>query len=172
MEETTVIGLGVLGDWLKERGPDPDLWHMIANHLNYDYPESMEIFEWIVDQPECDAATAADILLLLSAEAYMNAETEEDAGYHKNEWRLAKKICDCNQSMGFSSRVLEPLTANDHDWAQSELKWETAIYERMLAEGKVPPWHPPKELLREPITGREVVSDMTVGESSLSRRAN
>ncbi len=41
--------------WLQQRSPD--VWHIVANRLNWDC--SLGVLEWIVTQPQCDLATAA-----------------------------------------------------------------------------------------------------------------
>ncbi|WP_311273239.1 MULTISPECIES: DUF4274 domain-containing protein [unclassified Rhizobium] len=42
-------------DWLSSRSPD--VWHVVAEYLNPDYAEG--VIEWILNQPQCDRATAA-----------------------------------------------------------------------------------------------------------------
>jgi hypothetical protein len=54
-------GVGDLA-WLAE-SRDPDLWHLIAAHAN---PDLLEKFVgWVIQQPECDRATAAYLFLKL-----------------------------------------------------------------------------------------------------------
>ncbi|MEL7206599.1 MAG: DUF4274 domain-containing protein, partial [Pseudomonadota bacterium] len=33
-------------------------WHSVISHLNYDSPETYEVIEWILSQPDCDALLA------------------------------------------------------------------------------------------------------------------
>lgn len=47
-------------EWL-EAHPDPDLWHVIvgSGSLNADTEAADRFVSWVIDQPECDRATAA-----------------------------------------------------------------------------------------------------------------
>jgi|GEM_PF-6292041 len=41
---------------------EPSLWHQITEAVNFDNIYTYEILEWIVEQPECDIATAYSLL--------------------------------------------------------------------------------------------------------------
>ena len=41
---------------------EPELWHEIVFSINHDTMYAYEILEWIVEQPECDIATAYAVL--------------------------------------------------------------------------------------------------------------
>ena len=51
--------------WLKQRGPDD--WHFVGSNLNWD--TSMEVIQWILDQKDCDKATAAMMFWLSSPDS-------------------------------------------------------------------------------------------------------
>lgn len=58
--------------WLKTDAPrDPDMWHLLPG-LNWDYEELYDVLLWVVTQPECDAATAIDILHLMNPDVTMD----------------------------------------------------------------------------------------------------
>jgi hypothetical protein len=48
--------------------PDPDVWHIVATHWNWDYGRAPLL--WIVRQKNCDIATALEVFLLAEPSHY------------------------------------------------------------------------------------------------------
>lgn len=77
-------------DWLKSQPADPDLWHDLATNSD---PDGMdEIFEWIVNQPQCDASTAAFIFHVMNAFELLAYPDESKAGMYDDRFRAAVVI--------------------------------------------------------------------------------
>lgn len=79
-------------DWLGEN-PDPDLWHLIVGNFNYDLPCTSRVLNWIVDQPDCDRATAASAFALCCGEDYAGrpkADVDERTDTYAG---IVEKIC-------------------------------------------------------------------------------
>ncbi len=57
----------VLLDWLKRHGPDD--WHQVSIDWNWD--AGVQILAWIAAQPECDRATAQNLLVIGGADYYL-----------------------------------------------------------------------------------------------------
>jgi Domain of unknown function (DUF4274) len=53
--------------WLTQRGPDD--WHFVASKLNWDC--SMDVIRWILDQRQCDKATAATMFWASAPDYYL-----------------------------------------------------------------------------------------------------
>lgn len=82
----------VLLDWLKLQPPDPDLWHDIATGAD---PDGMDdVFEWIVQRPECDASTAAQIFHVSNAYDLLGFRDEDAAGMYAPAFRTVATIID------------------------------------------------------------------------------
>jgi hypothetical protein len=77
-------------EWLKAQPADPDLWHDIATMAD---PDGMDdVFEWIVLQPRCDAATAAFIFHAINAFEQLSFRDETAAGMYASRFRAAIAI--------------------------------------------------------------------------------
>jgi Domain of unknown function (DUF4274) len=69
---------------------DPDDWHRVS--LDFNWSEPLYLLDWIVHQPDCDVATALDILWKGEPECWLEEEgssDEEPDGYSY----LNAKIC-------------------------------------------------------------------------------
>lgn len=79
-----------LFDWLVRQPPDPALWHELATQSDPDGMES--IFLWIVQQPECDCATAAFIFHANNSFEALDFPNPEAAGYRRDGFLIARTI--------------------------------------------------------------------------------
>jgi hypothetical protein len=65
-------------DWIKLQRPE--VWHVVAKHWNWD--DGIEVLDWIVSQPQCDAGTARSIFWLCylgdSAVADLTSDVREE----------------------------------------------------------------------------------------------
>lgn len=79
-------------DWLKERGPDD--WHRLSLGWNWDH--GMTPLKWIVEQPECDKATALQVFWHSAPETALACRTWDDARkqYCHEEWMVLKGIVE------------------------------------------------------------------------------
>lgn len=81
---------------------DPDLWHMAVAHLNYDLPQVPGLLTWILDQPDCDAATAALILRAVDVPDVAGRRIDRLSGYPA----VAAAVCRRAEGVGFARREL------------------------------------------------------------------
>jgi hypothetical protein len=96
-------GVGDL-HWLA-KSRDPDLWHLIAAHANTDLLEKFVV--WVIQQPECDRATAAYLFLKLGGVSCF----DDPPSGSPSSWSFAKqsvaRICNRSENGdGFLRRVL------------------------------------------------------------------
>lgn len=63
-----------LVDWLKAHGPDD--WHQVAIDWNWD--AGVAVMAWIAAQPDCDRATAQDIIVKGGADYYLRFADRAD----------------------------------------------------------------------------------------------
>lgn len=103
---------GDLLDWLQTRAPrNADLLHRLPG-LNWDYPQLWGILLWAVQRPECDEATALDILYLAQASDLLGEVLQ---GRGPKDWRASDKYrliattCDRLARDDFASKRLAPL---------------------------------------------------------------
>lgn len=83
-------------DWLNTHGPDPELWHSISV-LTVPDPRNIELYAWLVDQPELDAASAAFLFHSLEGWGmlgYVEGEAPYNEAWDPQRFLTVKKIAD------------------------------------------------------------------------------
>lgn len=152
---------------------DPDLWHLLVANLNYDYEDTLKVVFWIISQPDCDRATAALAIFLISPDAYMGYETlEECEGWDRHYWLIAKTICERSEA-GLYPQSRFNLSCVNVDNDQTGTLDMLLHCARDLAEhGKTIPWPMPVKLLSQPFEGRDAVSaTYLVNDDTIYHRA-
>jgi Domain of unknown function (DUF4274) len=80
--------------WLRQRGPDD--WHFVGTKLNWD--SSMDVIQWILDQKDCDKATAQFMFWAASADYYLRFPDREalmaSEPFNVGGFDFAKKLAD------------------------------------------------------------------------------
>jgi hypothetical protein len=120
--------------WLKQRGPDD--WHFVGSNLNWD--TSMEVIQWILDQKDCDKATAAMMFWLSSPDyflAFPNREAlaaDRYASVNIGNFDFTRKLVD-RWNSGFYTRsniayaplshVVENYRRTEAQYAANGLPW-------------------------------------------------
>lgn len=81
-------------DWL-EANIDPDLWHDIVRHANYDLECTEAFIRWVINRPECDRATAAALFIGMDGERQICDQASVPAsGEHKLNFDMVARICE------------------------------------------------------------------------------
>lgn len=145
--------------WLQTRAPrSPDLWHILPD-LNWDHEEHLHpILLWVVRQPDCDAATAIDILSLMNDDVTLDLASGGTrwarTGFDPNdsdEVRLLQAICERSEGGGFAGPVLKqtmwPSTHANHQ----HLEMLQGVLAKIEAEGRSVPFPLPVKLLSAPV---------------------
>gem|GEM_PF-4401973 len=143
--------------WLRNRAPrDPAIWHEMPK-LNWDYEaEIYEILRWIVEQPECDAATAIDILHLMGPDTTMDKATGGTRWlFGKNDFdpsmsdevQVLATICRRSESGSFEGPRLKQDDTNN----LSLLKMMRGVQAEIETDGRVLPFPLPEKLLSAPV---------------------
>lgn len=150
--------------WLKTDAPrDPDMWHLLPD-LNWDYPELYDVLLWVVTQPECDAATAINILHLMNPDVamdqasggkfwpvYGNVDPAESA-----EVKLLAMIGTRSEQAGFVRNELLPDQMCTNEDNAGLLAMILRERQRIEEAGRSVPFPLPVKLLSKPVleTGR------------------
>lgn len=90
------IGNQTIVDWLKTHGPDPELWHSISVFTVPDL-RNIELYAWLVDQPEFDAASAAFLFHSLEGWGmlgYVEGEAPYNEAWDPARFLTVKKIAE------------------------------------------------------------------------------
>jgi hypothetical protein len=78
--------------WLRARTPDD--WHFVGNYLNWD--SSMEVVDWILNQSDCEKATAAMMFWRCSPDYYLQYPNREavaaQASYNVQGFDFASEL--------------------------------------------------------------------------------
>lgn len=155
----TRIEMPEILDWLQTRAPrSPDLWHILPD-LNWDYEEHLlPILLWVVRQPECDAATAIDILKLMNADVTLDrasgGTTWTFGAFDPNdsdEVRLLQAICERSEGAGFSGPVLQQTMWPSTHANRQYLEMLQGVLAKIEAEGRSVPFPLPVKLLSAPV---------------------
>lgn len=136
-------------DWLKNASPDD--WHRVALDFNWD--ERIDPLRWIVEQPECDKATALTIFWL-GQPAYFLMEVAEKGGADDAQnpvWDMLKYIAQRINEKGYH-RAQIAYDATPH--ANQDFR-ELAEYAGQLTHSPLKP-HPD---MKRSIRGRAVQND-------------
>jgi hypothetical protein len=102
--------------WLRGRGPDD--WHFVGSKLNWD--SSVKVIEWILDQKNCDKATAAMMFWLSSPDYFLEFPNRAAMAAHPyaqvNLWNFdfTKKLVD-RWNSGFYTRSAIAFTPEPAD---------------------------------------------------------
>lgn len=163
---------------------DPDLWHMAVVNLNYDLPHVPGLLTWIVQQPDCDAATAALILRAVNVPEVAGRRIDRLSGYAA----VAAAVCLRAEGPGFARRELSissvaPDLGDDQRPLLARMRalrpvparliddhlprWLRAPLDRLLP-ARVPL---PVALLSAPFAGRPPRSRWTIGDEGVLRAA-
>jgi len=155
----TRIEMPEILDWLQMRAPrSPDLWHILPD-LNWDHEEHLyPILLWAVRQPECDAATAIDILQLMNDDVALDLASGGTrwarSGFdpdNSDEVRLLQAICERSEGAGFAGPVLkQTMWASTHANHQ-HLEMLQGVLAEIEAEGRSVPFPLPVKLLSAPV---------------------
>jgi hypothetical protein len=133
--------------WLKTASPDD--WHRVA--LDYNWDEGVETLYWIVQQPDCDRATALDIFWKGQPAWYLHEAVEDGEDADNLIWTMLKYIAARINARGYTrSKIAFDATQGlrqDHD--------ELAGYVKKLTD---PPLKVHPDMLRS-ARGREIVND-------------
>lgn len=135
--------------WL--RAASPDDWHRVA--LDYNWDEGVETLYWIVQQPDCDRATALDIFWKGQPAWYLYLALKEGRDEADDPtWTMLKYIAARIHARGYtrSKIAFDATPALRQDFA------ELSGYAEQLAN---PPLRPHRDMLRS-ARGREIVNDM------------
>lgn len=98
-------------DWL-EANRDPDLWHLIVQQVNFDLGATKRFVEWVVEQPDCDRATAAFLFLEMNGPECVAIPPDRAVSSTDLSYRLISRICARSQNGdGFP---ISELTLSEH----------------------------------------------------------
>lgn len=148
-------------DWLKSNAVrDPAIWHEMP-WLNWDYSAEMySILRWVVDQPECDAATAVDILYLMGVDTTMDIasggtkwlfnQTSSDP-FLSEEVQLLKTICLRSDAGTFAGPALKQKWDATGSTNLALLAMMKNVLAEIEAAGRKVPFPLPERLLSRPI---------------------
>ncbi|MBV9512273.1 MAG: DUF4274 domain-containing protein [Caulobacteraceae bacterium] len=130
--------------WLQENGPDE--WHRWAIDWNWDH--GTELFEWIVDQPNCDRGTALSIYYSANPDFYTRYGSIEEAiadGIGREIIPLMTKICERWREGSYSPYQYYP--------SGGAMEFLTQGEETLLALAAAVPWDVPDGLATSGIRG-------------------
>lgn len=135
--------------WLKTATPDD--WHRVA--LDYNWDEGVETLYWIVQQPDCDRATALDIFWKGQPAWFLCLALKEGRDEADDQtWTMLKYIAARINARGYTRSKIAfdatPSLRQDYD--------ELAGYAKQLPNS---PLQAHRDMLRS-ARGREVVNDM------------
>ena len=99
--------------WMVEC-PDPNLWHEIVMGLDLRTGLGLDSALWIVQQPQCDMATAAAVLIRLEAWEYVIVPAEKKTYADPRIFKIAEAICTRSEGAGYSR--------NKIGWDRSRLR--------------------------------------------------
>ena len=143
-------------DWL-EANRDPDLWHLIARQVNFDLSATKRFVEWVVEQPDCDRATAAFLFLEMNGPECVANPSERVVSSTDFSGRLIGRICARSQNGdGFP---ISELTLSEHGLRDDQ----RGVLQQMLSMTATAIRCPvPVNLLSMPFGGRRAKSPYVV----------
>ena len=142
-------------EWLDDNR-DPDLWHLIVRHFNYDAPCAMQFCDWAIEQPECDKATAALIFILCCGESYIGKPTSE----LDKDGEIIAKLVRRSEGSGFARNELSLSSVGEDNDQRPLLK---RLQERPTSGVYTVPI--PTNLLSNPFDGRWPATLFAVDEN-------
>lgn len=143
-------------DWLKANR-DPDLWHLIVRQVNFDLGATQRFVEWVVEQPDCDRATAAFLFLEMNGPECVANPSERVVSSTDFPGRLICRICARSQNGdGFP---ISELTLSEHGLRDDQ----RGVLQQMLSMTATAIRCPvPVNLLSMPFGGRRAKSPYVV----------
>lgn len=145
--------------WLQTRAPrSPDLWHILPD-LNWDHEEHLlPILWWVVRQPECDAATAIDILKLMNDDVTLDLASGGTRWARScfdpddsDEVRLLQAICERSEGAGFAGPLLKQTMGPSTHANRQHLEMLEGVLATIEADGRSVPFPLPVKLLSAPV---------------------
>jgi len=123
-----------LVDWLKNHGVDPDFWHVLVTNSD---PDGMSaVYQWIVNQPECDAGTAAQIFHFSAAYEALEMKPENYSSHNRHKmYSNAKKAADRWAQNEFKTHRFTP---NDIESSTTKEEFHRLEREAKMKFGKAP----------------------------------
>jgi hypothetical protein len=142
-------------DWKANR--DPDLWHLIVRQVNFDLGATQRFVEWVVEQPDCDRATAAFLFLEMNGPECVANPSERVVSSTDFSGRLIDRICTRSQNGdGFP---ISELTLSEHGLRDDQ----RGVLQQMLSMTATAIRCPvPVNLLSMPFGGRRAKSPYVV----------
>ena len=156
--------------WLAAE-PDPELWHIILWSLEWDKDPDPAFCKWVVVQPECDRATAADLFLAFSGPELVGL-TEREVRERFPEFGeyvdVIARICDRCTDGGYPVSRFRP---NFLDWDDVDLpRLRKDLAQANPGPDQVDRLQAPVSLLEKDFPSREPRSDYEVRDGMIVRR--
>ncbi|MBF9049010.1 hypothetical protein GTA62_03790 [Roseobacter sp. HKCCD9010] len=104
--------------WMVEC-PDPNLWHELVVGLDLTTGLGLDSALWIVQQPDCDMATAAAALIRLEAWEYVIVPLENKTYADPRIFEIAKVICNRSEAEGYHRNLI--------GWDRSRLRFTPKV---------------------------------------------
>lgn len=139
-------------EWLAAHGPDD--WHAVARSWNWDRGYAPLL--WILEQPDCDRATATLLFWRACPDSVLTSETLEDAQRSRcaDSWQVATAVLDRLDGAGFARAEIALDAEADPPWSRET--WER-LQEKYGVDAPVPDW------MHGSLPGREVPQRFTEG---------
>ena len=146
---------------------DPKMWHQIVSGgLNWDVSSNVEAISWIIEQPECDPATAAGLFLRLNGQDIVGLPLAEMTGGWSQ--KILSEICAKSNHL---AQRASRLSLTDFDLKNDQTKWALKLdqlYQERAIDGMscVPS---PSALFAKRYTGRRSVGWSVHSETFVQR---
>lgn len=134
---------------------DPDLWHIIVREANFDLKSCRNFAEWVIDESDCDRATAAFLFLTLDGPEFVTNMSEAAVREAKFRNQVITRICLRSQSGdGFPN---SKLTLSEHGLADNQRDALKRMLEASMTATAMG-FPMPVKLLSTPFSGRRAKS--------------
>jgi hypothetical protein len=122
-------------EWLAAHGPDD--WHAVARSWNWD--RGIAPLLWMLDQRDCDRATAALLFWRACPDSVLTSETLEDAQRARcgDSWQVATAVLDRLDGAGFERAEIALDAEADPPWSRET--WER-LQDEHGVDAPVPDW--------------------------------
>lgn len=149
-----VVGPSEILDVISTAEANPELWHVLVAGLDPKDDRAAPVISWIVNQKECDRATAALALIRSDAVSLMPyADVASCPADLQARWQIARTVCYRSETGGYTRAGLDLAWAHE-DNDQSGLLVALATRAMEVEEqGKSAPWPVPETLLAEDFEG-------------------
>ncbi len=121
--------------WIKLQ--TPDTWNVVVDRWDYNGLGREDVIAWILDQPDCDLATAAQFFFIAAMDLG-DSEPETLSPLYRNSWELMARVGH-NWQRGHYRRNDLRLSSV----VPSEIALYDEIVARREAEGRPFPWRVP-----------------------------